>query len=58
MFIFNNYSTKSKHYDDSNKLFIVGLQPKIYPFIYIEMLQQEVIKDDGIFARQKMRKKK
>ena len=48
MFAFDNYSTKSKYYDDSNKLVIeklkdetgdvsieefVGLKPKMYSFL-------------------------
>ena len=48
MFDFSNYSTKSKYYDNSNKLVIgkmkdetggvaskefVGLKPKMYPFL-------------------------
>ena len=48
MFYFSNYSTKSKYYDDSNKLVIgkmkhetrgvaveefVGLKPKMYSFL-------------------------
>ena len=33
MFDFSNYSAKSKYYDDSNKLAIGKMKPKIYSFL-------------------------
>ena len=51
MFDFNNHSTKSKYYDDANKLVVrkkkdktggvvteefVGLKPKIYSFLVLD----------------------
>ena len=56
MFDFSNYSTKSKYYDNSNKLVIgkmkdetggiaieefVGLKPKMYPFLVDNIKKQK-----------------
>ena len=59
MFDFSNYSTKSKYYDNSNKLVIgkmkdktsdvaieefVGLKPKMYSFLIDDNSEHEKVK--------------
>ena len=60
MFDFSNHSTKSKYYDDSNKLVIrkmknkiggfvteefVGLKPKMYSFLVLDNNEHKKAKD-------------